>query len=167
MNNMETWTAVTAIFTALGTCSTIASVAILLATAFIVRSELHEMRKATYASMYKTARDILQAEDLRDARRFVFVNLENKPFESWTDDERREAEKVCHSYDAVGQLVRYDILPKRFIVDSWGDSLRRSWRILSPLVVSYRVQRNSMEIWDDFEWLATEAKPFQKPLYTN
>ena len=164
---METWTAVTAIFTAIGSCSAVASFIILFATVFIVRSELHETRKATHASMYKTASDILQEENIRTARRFVFVNLESKPFESWTDDERREAEKVCHSYDIVGQFVRYGIMPKEFIVDSWGDSLRKSWRILSPLVVAYRAQRNSMETWDDFEWLAKEAKVFQKPLYSN
>lgn len=157
----------TAIFTALGSCGTCVSTLILLATIFMVRKELHEIRKATYASVFKTVGDILQAEDVRDARRFVFVNLENKPFESWTGDERRIGEKVCHTYDIVGQLVRRDIFPKEFIVDSWGNSLRKSWRILSPLVVSYRAQWNSMEVWDDFEWLAKEATAFQKPLYSN
>jgi hypothetical protein len=164
---MEIWTAITAISTVFGSCATCASTLILFITIFLVRRELHEIRKATYADVFKTIRDILQAEDVRDARRFVFVSLENKPFESWTEDDRHEAEKVCHTYDIVGQLVRHDIFPKEFIVDSWGNSLRRSWRILSPLVVSYRAQWNSMEVWDDFEWLAKEANAFQKPLYSN
>lgn len=156
------WQALSAISTAMSCCI---SNFILLVTAVILLRQLDEIKKATYANVYKMIGDILQAEDVRDARRFVFVTLENKPFESWTEKERRTAEKVCHTYDLVGQLARNNIFPKKFVVDNWGNSLRKSWRILSPLVLSYRVQGNSMEVWDDFEWLANEAKSFQKALH--
>ncbi len=159
------WTAVNAVSTAIIACWTFLSFIVLLLTLFFVRRELQEMRNATYATTYKAAVDILQPEDIRSARRFVFVELADKPFENWSKDDKREAEKVCHTYDTVGQMVRHGILPKKFIVDSWGASLRNSWRILSPLVISLRTQTNSTEVWDDFEWLAKEAKSYQKPLY--
>jgi hypothetical protein len=151
------WTAIGTIFTAIGSCSTALSFLILIVTVVFVQREIHEVRKATYANTYKAALDILQAEEVRTARRVVFRNLSNKQFDSWDDQEKCEAEKVCHSYDSVAQMVRYSILPKAWIISNWGDSTKRSWYILSPLVISYRTQRNSPELWDDYEWLAKES----------
>ena len=159
------WAVVTAIFTTIYSCSTILSVVVLVLSLIFVGRQIREMRNATYATTYKAAVDILQPEHIRSARRFVFNELADKPFEDWNEDDKREAEKVCHTYDTVGQMVRHGILPKSFIVDSWGASLRKSWRILSPLVVSLRTQLNSTEVWDDFEWLAKESTSYRKPLY--
>ena len=119
---------------------------------------------ATYATAYKAAVEILQTEEMRTSRRYLFDKLATKPFKSWNEKDKHEAEKVCHSYDAVGQMVRHGFLPKQYIVDSWGASLRQSWPLLSPLILAYRQKNNSMEIWDDYEWLAKEAIPFQKPI---
>ena len=158
------WTAVGVIFTAIGSCSTAISIVILIATLFYLQREVHQARISTYAGAYKDIVDILQAEEIRRARRYLFENLEKKPFESWNDEDKREAEKVCHTYDSVGQMVRYGFLPKHYVVDSWGASLRRTWTITMPLVYEFRKQNNAAEIWDDYEWLAKEAKPFQKAL---
>lgn len=158
------WTAVGAIFTALNSCCAPISIVLLVATLFYLGRQVREMRMATYATAYKAVVDILQNEDVRAARRYVFVNLANKPFETWSEKDKLEAEKVCHSYDAVGQMVRNGFLPKRYVVDSWGASLRQSWPLLSPLILASRQQYNSAEVWDDYEWLANAAKPYQKPL---
>ena len=158
------WTAIGVIFTAIGSCSTAISIVILIATLFYLQRELHQARISTYAGAYKDIVDILQAEEIRTSRRYVFENLEKKSFESWNDEDKREAEKVCHTYDSVGQMVRYGFLPKHYVVDSWGASLRRTWAITMPLVYEFRRQNNAAEIWDDYEWLAKEAKPFQKAI---
>src|SRR6266508_5363110 len=158
------WIAIGAIFTAIGSCSTAISIVILIATLFYLQREVHEARISTYAGAYKATVEILQAEEIRNARRYLFENLENKAFESWNELDKREAEKVCHTYDSIGQMVRYGFIPKQYVVDSWGASLRRSWVITLPLVFEYRQQNNAAEIWDDYEWLAKEAKPFQKSL---
>jgi len=158
------WTAIGAIFTAIGSCSTSISIVILIATLFYLQREVHEARISTYAGAYKAIVEILQAEEIRDARRYLFENLEKKPFDAWSKEDKKEAEKICHTYDSVGQMVRYGFIPKHYVVDSWGASLRRSWAIILPLVFEYRQLTNSAEIWDDYEWLAKEAKPFQKSL---
>lgn len=92
--------------------------------------------------------------------------LSGKNFSAWTSDEKKRAEKVCHNYDAVGIICRNNLLPAHLVADSWGDSLRRCWNILSPLVAEYRTSRNSQEYWDDFEWLAREAEKYQKKVHT-
>jgi hypothetical protein len=143
------WTAVGAIFTAVGSCSTALSIVILIATLVYLQREVHQARISTYAGAYKAIVEILQAEEIRDARRYLFHILENKPFESWNDEDKRKAEKVCHTYDAVGQMVRYGFIPRHYVVDSWGASLRRSWGIVLPLVYEFRQKNNAAEIWDD------------------
>jgi hypothetical protein len=144
----------------------IVSVLILLTTAIIAAIQINEIRRATYATAFKAIYDIIQAEDIRAARGIVQRNLKEKPLGTWTEEEIKAAEKVCHSYDSVGIMIRNNMVPVEVVADSWGDSLRKTWRILSPLVASYRVQRNSNEFWDDYEWLAKQAEKYQKPIHT-
>ncbi|MFB0535208.1 MAG: hypothetical protein ACETWR_09515 [Anaerolineae bacterium] len=157
MNINVDWEAVGAISTGLGSCCGVLSIVLLIVSLWYVRREIREMRIATYASTYQAAREILQKEDVRAARRLVFNELSAKPFDTWSEQERLEAEKVCQSYDSVGQMVRNGFLPKDYIVDNWGGSLRNSWPILSPLVHSYRAQSGFAKGWDDYEWLATQS----------
>jgi hypothetical protein len=159
------WTAINAIATLVSACCTGVSVLILLSTVILVFRELEEIRKANYASAYKMAHDILQANDIRLARDVVLKNLANKSFDTWDDSEIAEARKVCQSYDAVGQMIRSGMLPVKTIADSWGASLRESWHILAPMVFSFRAKINAAEYWDDFEWLASQTESYQRRLY--
>jgi len=155
------WGAVGVISTALSSCCSSCcaafSIVLLVVSLWYVRREIREMRIATNASTYRAAVETLQDEEVRAARRLVFRELSAKPFDTWSEQEKLEAEKVCHSYDSVGQMVRYGLLPKEYIVDNWGGSLRRSWPLLSPLVHSYRTQSDFAEAWDDYEWLARQS----------
>jgi hypothetical protein len=150
----------------LSTILSFISVLILLVTAVFVWLQVREMRQATYATAFKSVYDIIQADDVRDARRIVLTTLADKPVESWTDKETKAADKVCASYDCVGIMVHQRMLPIGLVADSWGDSLRRTWRILSPLVMRYRAERNSYEFWNDFEWLAQQAEKYRKAVYS-
>lgn len=136
---------------------TLANIAIVF-TAVLILSQLNEMRRTAHAQAYGVAREILQDEDVRSARRTVFrLGTLEKSESEWNDAEVSQAEIVCHTYDSVGQMVRYRLLPKNIIIDSWGPSLRIIWPILSPMVIRYRREWSSVESWDDFEWLAHKA----------
>lgn len=105
---------------------------------------------------------------MREEREFVIVELTKKTFTDWTPNDKKRAERVCQSYDAVGTMCKHQfaaVAAVAAVADSWGYSLRKCWKILSPLVTQYRVERNSAEFWDDFEWLATEAGKFKKRVY--
>lgn len=113
------------------------------------------MRRTTLAQSYGVAREILQAEEVRQARKTIFeLGLRGKKIKQWNKTEIKSAEIVCHTYDSVGQMVRNNLLKRKIIIDSWGHSIRRSWTILEPLVQKYRLEWNSPAVWDDFEWLA-------------
>ncbi len=144
----------------------VVSAIILVATAFILWVQIRETRRATYASTFKAVYDMLQDESKREDRGFVLGELGVKDFSSWTPDEKKRAEKVCHSYDALGIICKNRLLPAHLVTDSWGDSLRRCWIILAPLVSEYRTSRNAKEFWDDFEWLAREAEKYQQKVHS-
>lgn len=118
------------------------------------------MQETIYAQTFKTAVDILQSDATRAARG-VILQLEERK-ESLTPEHHAAAERVCHTYDSVGILVKQRMLPIEFIADSWGDSLRRTWEVLEPFVEQKREKKASMEYWDDYEFLAKEARAFQR-----
>ena len=134
-------------------------------TAGFLFLQLRGLHATMHAAAFKSAYDILQTEFMREARGFVLSELKDKPFASWTPAEKKRAEPVCQSYDSVGIMCRHGFVPIPAIADSWGDSLRRCWAILAPLVHEYRVTRNSKEYWDDFEWLAGQASKHKKRVH--
>lgn len=152
-------------WSALEAIAAAATAIVSLATAIIVIRQIREMQKSTHATAFKAAYDMLQTDDLRQARGFVISVLGKKTFTDWTDIEKARAEKVCQNYDSVGIMCRRGFIPVEVIADSWGDSLRRTWEVLSPLVSEYRVKRNSQEFWDEYEWLANEAMRYRRKLH--
>lgn len=134
-------------------------VAFLVSLLFIWR-QLDQMKKSTMATAFSKAVEILQSESVRDDRGKIF-NIQDKSYSEWSTEEKKIGERVCHTYDQVGIMVRAGMFPKILIVDSWGYSLRRIWPILKPLVYDYRLKKDSNEFWDDFEWLAGEAISFK------
>lgn len=136
-----------------------------LARAATAQEESREaLRRTIYAHGFKAAMDVLQDDPVRAARGFVLEHLKGTDYRMWDDTSRRHAERVCQTYDSVGIMVKNGMIPVEYIADSWGDSLRRTWAILRPLVEDYRRKRNSGEYWDDYEYLAREAERFQKLL---
>jgi hypothetical protein len=138
--------------------ATLSNIAVVISVLFIIR-QLRETRYTTHAQAYSAAVEILQEEKVRQARKIIFTLME-KPLAKWTKQEIEAAEKVCHTYDVVGQMTRHHLLPKEIIIDSWGSSLRNSWLILSQLVNKYRNDFGATEYWDDYEWLVIEAVKF-------
>jgi hypothetical protein len=141
------------------------SACVMLASVLIMVNQTREMRRSTNATAFESVYNILQSDAVHSARSKVY-SLENKNFESWTDDEKKIAEKVCCSFDGVGIMCQNNMIPVEVVADSWGYALRRTWRILAPMVTSYRVAKNSVEYWDDFEWLAHQAENYQKTIYS-
>jgi cbb3-type cytochrome oxidase subunit 3 len=111
------------------------------------------LRQSNYAIAYKAAYDILQDQEMRVARLYVFENLEQKTYADWTPEDKEIAGRVCQAFDGVGQMVRNKMLPEKYIVDHWAAPLRKIWPILRPLVIETRKKRNYSKNWDDFEYL--------------
>jgi hypothetical protein len=125
--------------------------------------QLKEIKKATYANAYSKAVDILQVDAVRTARDFVMGDLRKKSL-PWSVDDKKKAEIVCQSYDLVGIMIRNGMLPPTVIIDSWNNSLLTTWEILNAFVAEKRKELKADEFWDDFEYLASEAKKYNDKL---
>ena len=123
------------------------------------REQLEQARISTSATAFSKAVEIIQDEACRLDRRLIF-SIKEKPYGRWSNEELAAGERVCHSYDQVGIMIRAGMFPKELIVDSWGYSLRQIWPILKPMVRDYQIKKDADEFWDDFEWLAGEAVAF-------
>jgi Domain of unknown function (DUF4760) len=143
------WLAITGFSTAVYCVATIVTAAILL-------WQLRVVQRANRGQSYLTIVQYVQDESVRQARGVAF-GLRAVPLENWSEEQVRAAEKVCTSYDVIGMLARRKLVDEEMIVDSWGDSLRRLWPILEPLISQYRRERDAPEFWDDFEYLAKRA----------
>lgn len=129
------------------------------AMVLILWRQLGEIKKADRGRTYYEVLKDLQNEPIRAARRTVF-ELKDVSFDKWNDEQKQAGEQVCSSYDVVGMLVRHGFVGEDLVIESWGDSLRRLWPILEPLVESRR-KRNSPAFWDDFQYLARRATRLQ------
>lgn len=74
---------------------------------------------------------------------------EGKRLTEWSDADLAQAEIVCHTQDAIGQMVRSKLLHKDVIVDSWGPSINGTRPITTPLVNWYREEWDAPETWAD------------------
>jgi hypothetical protein len=147
------WTAISAIATALYTVVFIVSLR-------LIYHQLRSMQISTTATAFSKALEILQNEEIRKDRKAIFA-LQNVPFEEWDESQKLAGERVIHTYDQVGIMIRAKMFNKQLIVDSWGNSLRMAKPLLMPLVLEYRSKWKSEEIWNEFEWLCNEAEKLQ------
>lgn len=136
------------------------SMPILFGTLMVAIWQTNLSRKANHATAYKAVIDILQTQDIRDARNHVMETLKDKPYEKWNPKDRLEASKVCHSYDAVGQMVRNGMLPKEYVIHHWAAGLRNSWDVLAPYIKAMREKVDFAKHWDDYEYLVKETERF-------
>jgi Domain of unknown function (DUF4760) len=141
----------------------VASIAQTIALVFVV-IQIKEMKEANFSSAFKTVYDVLQSDQIRNARNKVMEELRNKPFEEWDKNDKWSASQVCQSYDIAGIMIRNGLLPEKLVADSWGDSLRNCYPILKPYLDQIRFERNAGEYWDDFEWLCLQAPKYQKKI---
>ena len=103
------------------------------------------------------ASDILQDATTRHARLVTLSGLKSLAMTHWGDDHARAADVVCKSYDGVGKIVRYGLLPAEFVIDSWGQEIRETWSILHEFVNQNRLSTASPGYARDYEVLATTA----------
>jgi uncharacterized membrane protein len=126
--------------------------------AVTLRAQLEEARRSANTESFLKAVDRLQGEDVRKSRELIFrLSIdEKKPFNQWTEDERKGAEIGCQSFDVVGMMIRGDMVPAELILRSWHTIIKKSWRGAESLINARR-EKDGEKFWCDFEWLYNEA----------
>lgn len=158
MNTVQTW------------LSVIANIAIV--ATFIVywrqlaamRGQLAASQEASRSQNLLALIEFLQRPAFVEARG-VLMSLESTPPDNWTPEQRFGADRAIAGYDIVAILLREDAIPRAraVIIENWGHSIRSCYAAAAPYIQKAREKRGA-NYWDDFEWLAGEAKkPNQSP----
>lgn len=102
----------------------------------------------------------LQDERFREARRIVIREIGAKQDTKWWDDPRLEAAaSTCAGhYDVLGNLLEFRASNrlKKFFIRGWGESIVRTYQILSKFI-SQRRASGGNEYWA-YERLYNQAK---------
>jgi hypothetical protein len=122
-------------------------------------AQLEASREAATAQNILALIEFLQDSEVRSAREVVRMTLAGKRFESWTSDERREACRVCSTYDAAALIIRMGLVPPKLLVRDWGPSIRHCFEVTRPLVVQMQKPENSgSSYWANFAWLYEQTR---------
>jgi hypothetical protein len=123
-----------------------------------MRGQLDASRQAASAQNMLSLVDFVQAPHARDAREAVIRSLPTKALSKWSEADRRAAFIVCGTYDIVGRIVQFGLVPKEPIVDIWGPSIKECFEILSPFFEELQEAGEIGSIyWNGFQWLYEQA----------
>jgi hypothetical protein len=141
--------------------SILAAVASIVAAAFSAAaarrsSMVHESN--LLLSVMKT----LQEDDVRAARKYVFDNLETRPFADWSGPDREQADIVIRTYDMAAKLSQDSKRVRELLVQDWGEQATRQLKIVKPLIEEQRVRRRMKGLWHDFLKLVEESEEFER-----
>jgi len=123
-------------------------------------AQLESTQEAASAQNILALTNFLQAPEVRAARETVRVDLSDKEYGDWTENERREVARVCSTYDVAGLIIRLGFVPPGPFVDNWGPSIRHCYEVTRPFVEEMQRPENSgPTYWDDFQWLYAQVPP--------
>ena len=128
-------------------------------TAAIILGSVLVLRRQLRIQAFYAATERLQKETVRDARKFVFQELAEKPM-PWTDSDKEKARLVCSTYDSAAQFLKHLGLKESLLIDEWADSIRRAWTILRPYVEDCRKEIKWDYLFDDFERLGRATNDY-------
>ena len=124
-----------------------------------MRQQVEAGRGASAAQNLLALMEFLQSENVREARRFVIQTLDGRPLVDWNDDEKRVAATVCSSYGVAGMLLESGIAPAEAVIENWGPSIRRCYKILSGFIREMQGSgNNGPGYWATFDRLAARAE---------
>lgn len=146
---VEFWTALGAI----GTCVTSL---LLLITAVLLRNQVLEAKRQRHSQAYFRIADFLMEGDTRRARRRI-LELGQKAYGQWSDDNMADGELVCQTYSVIGAMVANKLVPPDWVLSRWSYSIRTCHQNCLPLIHDYRRVREVRGQWREFDSLAKMA----------
>ncbi|XAS65443.1 DUF4760 domain-containing protein [Pseudarthrobacter sp. So.54] len=130
-------------------------------SALYARQQVRVAQTASRAQSLLAVLDYLQRPDIRDSRREVLTILNTLPASAWTEMQRATASNASASYDLVGTLLKSGVVDKGPIIQNYGASIIRCHDVCAPMIQGFRANMPdalARSYWDDFDWLADEAR---------
>ena len=123
-----------------------------------MQHQIETARQAAVGQNFLALINLLQSEDVREARRIVITVLVGRSFSDWNEEERRAAAKVCSSYGNAGFVVESGLVPPEFLIENWGPSIRRCYAILRDFIKDLQSsEKMDSDYWASFDRLNARA----------
>lgn len=101
-----------------------------------IQFSLDQFTKSQNVQSIIELRNVLQDEETRRARALVLGQKKDNPQE-WSPEEVAAAERVNHTYEFAGILVKNNLISESLIFESWGYSIEQCWIKLQDFLVQH------------------------------
>lgn len=133
---------------------------------FVVIQLTREMRGQNLQSLFYL-HQYLSQDEFSIARHLIRTELFNKPFNKWSDTDKKFANKVCASYDQAGLLISAGIMNKDtkelFLKSSWGESMCDQYESLRDYLDAKQTpNKTGKEFFHHFSDLYTMAAKYHR-----
>ncbi len=126
------------------------------------QEESHRALQATtHAQTFNVALGLLDSDATVNARSHLWgqrTRLQGDPASKWPTDLKKSADTVIRGFEAVGALVRLELLPSRYLTTTRSENIRQYWDLLQPYVEHIRKERSDPFFGFDFESLNNLAE---------
>ena len=122
---------------------------VIVLTLIVYYRQLKIMKSGTNGQHFLALVQFLQSNEVRSAREHVIMELFQKDFQNWSDNDCKMASTVCASYGNAGVLVRLGLVDFDML-ESWGPSVKRCYKICEPLIKERR-KAAGPKYWIDFD----------------
>jgi hypothetical protein len=123
------------------------------------------LKKTQWAQSYKVVLDILQERTVVEAREAVWLSrdiIRRQPAEGWPIGLVKQAELVSRTFESVGTMVRKELVPMDYIIDTWSMPIAKQWRVLEAHNMMLRDDWGDPFLSQDFKHLFDAADKFLK-----
>ncbi len=109
---------------------------------------------------------LVQAEEMRKTRGMLFeiedrCKISAMKIEKWKREWEQAADRVSQAYSIAAAIAKQDPKLKEIWIKPERRSILKSWKIAQPRIQDRR-DKQQKDLWEDFEWLANEAKVFSE-----
>jgi hypothetical protein len=109
------------------------------------------MRKGATGQNILSVISFLQAPYAREARAWVRKLLREKPYNEWTDEDKKQASLACSTYDVLSLLIQQMLVPAKPFTSRWGGSIVDCYTICKPYIAEMqKPEKAGPTYWSDF-----------------
>jgi hypothetical protein len=112
---------------------------------------LISMRKGATGQNILSVINFLQAPYAREARAWVRKHLRDKPYDEWTEEDKKQASLACSTYDVLSLLIYKQMLvPAKPFTSRWGGSIVDCYTICKPYITEMqKPEKAGPTYWND------------------
>jgi len=151
------------LFVRLGALASIITAMIAIISIYPIFRSLKQSERSLRFNVYNQV--VEKMERTRKARHLLYTKVPETPSTTslnlLSPDEIEQLDDLTRSFDEIGLLIKYGVVPLGFVLDFYSHPIVIAWHRLEPSIMAERSKRNQPFHMYHFEQLAREAKKYR------